>query len=161
MKKSLHESGRSMVELVGVLSITGLITAGAFVLIRSGMASQKRSRTADEVATIVAGTRALSAEKEDFSNLPAAPTSYTLTGGPAKLAGALLGANAGVATPLSSSSFYAVHQASGDSAKFSVVLSGIPTNDCTTLASRGWDSATSVSCPATPGTRLTITYGKD
>ena len=50
-----HESGRSMVEMVGVLAVMGLITAAAFVLIRSGMASQRRNRAIDDVSTIVAG----------------------------------------------------------------------------------------------------------
>ena len=106
MKKILKncESGRSMVEIVGVLGVMGLISVAAFVLIRSGMASQKRSRAADEVATLVASARALSAEREDFSNLPPYSATLASTSTAAKLAGALLGANAAVATPLSSSS---------------------------------------------------------
>ena len=47
------QSGRSMIEMVGVLAVMGLITAGAFVLITTGMQSQKRSRIADEVSAIV------------------------------------------------------------------------------------------------------------
>ena len=68
MKKK-YESGRSMVEMVGVLAVMGLITAGAFVLMRSGMATQKRNRAQDEIANIVSTIRTLSAGADDFSNL--------------------------------------------------------------------------------------------
>ena len=46
------ESGRSMIEMVGVLAVMGLISAGAFVLLRSGMSSQKRNRIQDEIGNI-------------------------------------------------------------------------------------------------------------
>jgi len=166
MKKSIeqrrYESGRSMVEMVGVLAITGLITAGAFILIRAGLASQKRSRTADEVATLVAGARALSADSETFANLPAKPRTYAITDGSATLAGALLGSTAAVVTPLDSGSYYSVHRATSNT-QFNVVLVNIPLTDCTTLASRAWaESVGSAVCAssAAPYT-LTITYGKD
>ena len=68
-KTSKYESGRSMVEMVGVLAVMGLITAGAFVLMRSGMASQKRNRAQDEIANIVSAIRTLSAGGDDFRNL--------------------------------------------------------------------------------------------
>ncbi len=166
MKQGSRESGRSMIELVGVLAVMGLITAGAFVLIRSGMASQKRSRVADEVAVIAANVRSLSAEKENFDNLSAKPTTWANTNATAKLAGAMLGATAAVATPLSSSSYYAVAKTNCGSGgtnctKFVVALVGIPANDCTVLASATWGGNGTASCPTNPGTTLEITYGKD
>ncbi|MBO7645255.1 MAG: hypothetical protein J6S57_03060 [Alphaproteobacteria bacterium] len=57
IKKS--ESGRSMVEMVGVLAVMGLITAAAFVLITSALRTQKMSRLDDEVSVMVAGIRTL------------------------------------------------------------------------------------------------------
>ena len=54
-----HESGRSMIEMVGVLAVMGLITAGAFVLITSAMRSQKLSRADDDIAALAAGVRLL------------------------------------------------------------------------------------------------------
>ena len=68
MKNKKHESGRSMVEMVGVLAVMGLITAAAFVLIRSGMASQRRNRAIDDVSTIVAGMQNVNVSmlKEDI-----------------------------------------------------------------------------------------------
>ena len=59
-----QESGRSMVEMVGVLAIMGLITAAAFVLLSSGYKSQKRSQAADEIDVIVSNVRAMAAQAE-------------------------------------------------------------------------------------------------
>ena len=67
-----HESGRSMIEMVGVLAVMGLITAGAFVLITSAMRSQKISRADDDVSAIAAGVRLLYNASTDFSGINAA-----------------------------------------------------------------------------------------
>lgn len=64
-----QESGRSMIEMIGVLAIMGIITAGAFVLISTAINTQKRSRVTDDVTAIVAGVRNLLGEYDDFSNI--------------------------------------------------------------------------------------------
>ena len=64
-----QESGRSMIEMIGVLAIMGIITAGAFVLISTALNTQKRSRVTDDVTAIVSGVRNLLGEYDDFSNI--------------------------------------------------------------------------------------------
>lgn len=64
-----QESGRSMIEMIGVLAIMAVITAGAFVLISTAFHTQKRSRVTDDVASIVSGVRSLLGEYDDFSNI--------------------------------------------------------------------------------------------
>lgn len=64
-----QESGRSMIEMIGVLAIMAIITAGAFVLISTAFQTQKRSRVTDDVASIVSGVRTLLGEYDDFSNI--------------------------------------------------------------------------------------------
>jgi len=64
-----QESGRSMVEMIGVLAIMAIITAGAFTLISTAFHTQKRSRVTDDVASIVSGVRNLLGEYDDFSNI--------------------------------------------------------------------------------------------
>ena len=160
MKKNIekYESGRSMVEMVGVLAIAGLITAGAFVLIRAGLSSQKRSRAADEVATIVASVRSLSAERTDFGNLPEFDGKYECKVTGATLAGAMLGGTGAVATPFDSNSCYYVSQVFKQPTRFQVVLIKIPENDCTVLASRAWSESKGATCS---DGNLVITYAKD
>ena len=64
-----QESGRSMIEMVGVLAIMGMLTAGAFVLISLGINRQKQARVTDDVVTMVSGVRSLLGDYEDFSNI--------------------------------------------------------------------------------------------
>ena len=69
-----QESGRSLVEMVGVLALMGLISVAAFVLIQAGSGSQKRSRATDEIDIIASNVRAMVAQAIDtdkpFSSLP-------------------------------------------------------------------------------------------
>ena len=64
-----HESGRSMIEMVGVLAVMGLITAAAFVLITSALRSQKLPRVIEDGSAIAAGIRLVHNTKEDFDKV--------------------------------------------------------------------------------------------
>jgi type II secretory pathway pseudopilin PulG len=134
-KTGEYESGRSMVEMVGVLAVMGLITAGAFVLMRSGMATQKRNRAQDEIANIVSTVRTLSAGGEDFSNLA--------TDGASDDAGSALLANLRIstATPFGGTSAYTVRYASGTPTQFSVKITNLARQDCNALKASAWADA--------------------
>ena len=74
MKKSFfgsqrEQSGRSMIEMLGVLTIMGVITVGAIAMITAAMRSQKRTALQDEVAQVVTGVRALLGEYDDYSGI--------------------------------------------------------------------------------------------
>lgn len=64
-----EESGRSMIEMLGVLAIMGIITVGAISMISYAMRSQKRTAVNDEVTQIVMGVRQLLGEYDDFSSI--------------------------------------------------------------------------------------------
>ena len=64
-----QESGRSMIEMVGVLAIMGMLTATAFALVSLGINRQKQARVADDVVTIVSGVRSLLGDYDDFSHI--------------------------------------------------------------------------------------------
>ena len=64
-----QESGRSMIEMIGVLAIMAIITAAAFALISTAFSTQKRGRVTDDVVNIVTGVRSLLGEYDDFSNI--------------------------------------------------------------------------------------------
>lgn len=145
MKKTKkHESGRSMVEMVGVLAIMGLVTAGAFVLIQSGMGSQKRNRAADEIDVMVSNVRAMTAESDYTCSLPSAKL-YALTG--KSLASALLKSNG--ATPFNSKSYYSITSGEDECKEdttFKVYLVDIGDDECATMASRAYSGARGVVC---------------
>jgi len=64
-----QQSGRSMIEMLGVLAIMGVITVGAITMISAAMRSQKRTALQDEVAQLVTGVRTILGEYDDFSHL--------------------------------------------------------------------------------------------
>ncbi len=64
-----YESGRSMIEMLGVLAIMGVITVAAITMISTAMRTQKRNTVNDEVVQIVTGVRQLLGEYDDFSHI--------------------------------------------------------------------------------------------
>lgn len=137
------ESGRSLIELLGVLAIMGMITAAAFVLIRGGMATQKRTVVNDDVAEIVTGVRTLYA---DYDTLPS-----SFDG--ARTLAALSIDDEGPYT----GSKYSVSRKSGT--RFEVKITGLPKNECTVLETKAWSGAVDQSATCS-STTLTIQYDK-
>ena len=74
-----YESGRSMVEMMGVLAIMGVITAGAILLINAGLNSSKRRSVDDEVTMLVTGIRDSFSGYDDFSSIGNVNV-FTITG---------------------------------------------------------------------------------
>ena len=74
-----YESGRSMVEMIGVLAIMGVITAGAILLINVGLNSSKRRSVDDEVTMLVTGIRDSFSGYDDFSGIGNVNV-FTMTG---------------------------------------------------------------------------------
>ena len=62
-----QESGRSMIEMIGVLAIMGALTGVAFMLIRDATGSQKQREVTDEVTTIMSKVREIHNGYDDFS----------------------------------------------------------------------------------------------
>ena len=64
-----QESGRSMIEMLGVLAIMGVITVGAIGMISTAMRTQKLTTVNDEVVQMVTMVRNIHGEYDDFSNM--------------------------------------------------------------------------------------------
>lgn len=64
-----QESGRSMVEMMGVLAIMGVITVVAIAGINSAMNMQKHQTVNDEVLQMVTQVRSIFSEYDDYSNI--------------------------------------------------------------------------------------------
>lgn len=154
-----QESGRSMVEMIGVLAIMGLVTAGAFVLIQSGLTSQKMARAADEVDVLASNARIMTAGSDYTCSLPATTATATTADG-GKLAKAILKSTA--VTPLGGT--YAITRSDDTKCtssvttdtQFKIHLVGLSADDCVTMKSRAFSGGTT----ACSGTTLSITYKK-
>jgi Tfp pilus assembly protein PilE len=64
-----QESGRSMIEMIGVLAIMMALTATAIATYNYAMNMQKRSAVNENVSNIVTGVRELLKGYDDFSNI--------------------------------------------------------------------------------------------
>ena len=64
-----QESGRSMIEMLGVLAIMGVITVGAIEMIQLAMNTQKRNTVNEEVLQIVTQVRNIHGEYDAFQHI--------------------------------------------------------------------------------------------
>jgi len=160
-----HESGRSMIEMVGVLAVMGLITAAAFVLITSAMRSQKLSRADDDISALAAGVRLLynnSADAGGFKGIVTATSANTLkvlgfdkvkpaygTDSTYEIA-AVKSVASGTNVPTNCQS------TDSDCPYFSISFNADTATTCSGLAQREWANGGKSSCN---GTKLTIVFG--
>ena len=140
-----QESGRSMVEIIGVIAIMTLISAGAFVLIRSGMAAQKRSVIVDDVSKIVSGVRSLYVEYDSL------PSNFDSAGILAAVEVDSTGPNGAT---------YSVAKSTSDNTntQFVISIGNLSSKDCVTLGKKVW--ADSISHTDCSNNTITITYAK-
>lgn len=151
-----QESGRSMIEMIGVLSIMAIITAGAFTLISTAVNTQKRSRVTDDVVTMVNGVRTLLGDYDDFSNID----SKTIFG----------------AMSMSNKNpyggIYDIAVDPSNTRQFMVKITGLSKTVCDALSTQAWvdsvgylasdkkESGASANCVAGNNNVVTITYGE-
>ncbi len=151
-----QESGRSMIEMVGVLAIMGIITAGAFMLISTAINTQKRSRVTDDVTAIVSGVRTVLGEYDDFSNLD----NSTIFG---------------VLAMSNKNPYGGTYELSVDNAnprQFVVSINGLSKSDCQGLLTKAWtdsvgyntsnhkESGATGNCSDSGNNVVSITYGE-
>lgn len=120
-----QESGRSMVEMLGVLAIMGLITVGAVTMISTAMRSQKRSTVSDEVAQIVTGVRQLLAEYDDFSNIN----------------NSIIWGAIGMSQKNPYGGNYALAVNPSNSRQFILSINGLAKSDCEYFTTKGWSDS--------------------
>ena len=123
--KMKQESGRSMIEMLGVLAIMGLITVGAIGMIATAMRTQKRSAINDEILQIVTGVRQLLGEYDDFSNI-----------NNATIFGAI-----GMSNKNPYGGTYTLNVDPSNSRQFIVGITGLSESDCEFLATKAWSDS--------------------
>ena len=117
-----YESGRSMVEMMGVLAIMGVITAGAALLINVGLNSSKRSTVVDQVTILVTGIRDNFRGHDDFSSIGNVNV-FTITG---------------VSQQNPYGGTYGVAVDPSNPRQFIVSINGLSQSECETLKVRTW-----------------------
>ena len=62
----INESGRSMIEMLGVLAIIGVLSVGGIAGYSKAMNKYKTNKVADNVSMIVTNIRTLYAQQNNF-----------------------------------------------------------------------------------------------
>ena len=119
------ESGRSMVEMLGVLAIMGVITVGAIGMISTAMRTQKRNTVNEEVLQIVTGVRQLLGEYDDFSNI----NNSTIFGA------------IGIAPKNPYGGTYELSVDPSNSRQFIVSITGLSDTDCEYFVTKAWSDS--------------------
>lgn len=119
------ESGRSMIEMLGVLAIMGVLTVGAIGLISTAMRTQKRNTVNEEVLQMVTGVRQLLGEYDDFSHIDNT-TIFGAIGMSAK-------------NPYGGTYELAVDPA--NSRQFVVTINGLSQGDCEYFITKAWSDS--------------------
>ena len=120
------ESGRSMIEMLGVLAIMGVITVAAVQMIGAAMRSQKRTTVRDDVAQIVTGVRQLLGGFDDFTGIDGGTTFAAI----------------GVSNKNPYNGRYELSANHANSRQFIVTITGLNTSDCEYFRTKAWsDSA--------------------
>ncbi len=117
-----QESGRSMIEMLGVLAIMGVITVGAIAMISTAMRTQKHNTANDDVAQIVLSVRQVLGEYDDFSNIENMNVFNAI----------------GMSNKNPYGGSYTVSVNPANSRQFIVGIDGLSQSDCEYLVAKAW-----------------------
>ncbi len=120
-----QESGRSMIEMLGVLAIMGVITVGAVGMISSGMRTQKLTAVNDEVVQMVTMVRNIHAEYDDFSNMN----------------GSTIFAAIGMSKNNPYGGTYELSVDPSNPRQFIVTIDGLGKSECESLVAKAWSDS--------------------
>jgi hypothetical protein len=120
-----QESGRSMIEMLGVLAIMGVITVGAIGMISTAMRTQKLTAVNDEVVQMVTMVRNIHAEYDDFSNMNGS-TIFSVIGMSDK-------------NPYGGS--YSLSVDPSNARQFVVTIDGLGQSECKSLVAKAWSDS--------------------
>ena len=120
-----QESGRSMIEMLGVLAIMGVITVGAIGMISTAMRTQKLTAVNDEVVQMVTMVRNIHGEYDDFS---------TMNG--TTIFGAI-----GMSNKNPYGGTYELSVDPSDPRQFIVTINGLGQSECESLVAKAWSDS--------------------
>lgn len=136
-----EQSGRSMVEMLGVLAIIGVLSVGGIAGYSKAMAKFKTSKALDQVSTTVANVRTLYSGQPNYSGLTTVIAIQMGAIGAEMLSGQ---------SPTSASTAYNAFNGSvtisattvsgRKNAGFELVFSGLSKEACVQMASSDWGS---------------------
>ncbi|MEE6207253.1 MAG: type 4 pilus major pilin [Alphaproteobacteria bacterium] len=141
-----NESGRSMIEMLGVLAIIGVLSVGGIAGYSKAMMQYKINKTVDQISQVVGNVRTLFGSQKNYTALGYSGNQVSLIK-KAHLAPDELWNAAGTDLENAFGGYfhitYGKKKTDGDNKAFGVVLSGIPEDPCMALATYDWGSGSS------------------
>ena len=135
-----NQSGRSMIEMLGVLAIIGVLSVGGIAGYSKAMMKFKINKTIDQISQIVANTRTLYARQKNYGNL-SGKVAYKANLAPREM------------FESGSGSYYMTNPFGGyvglyvkgkntsdDKKAFEIDFGGLPEEACIELATQDWGS---------------------
>ena len=118
-----HESGRSLIEIIGVLAISAIMVSATFTMFRTVVQRQKRLIASETLNDIVSKTRTLL----EYSGYAPVSVEFLIQSGALTNAKAPLGSSDWSITP------------SFDATEFSINLNGLSYEECTYFTTKKFD----------------------
>ncbi len=131
-----EQSGRSMIEMLGVLAIIGVLSVGGIAGYSKAMNKFKTNKVADNVSMLVANIKTLYAQQKDYTDLDNA-NAVSMGVVPDELGTTEDLTNAFNGTVVISQ---ASSTTGGDKKAFTLTFNGLSREACITLATNDWGS---------------------
>ena len=148
--KYKEQSGRSMIEMLGVLAIIGVLSVGGIAGYSKAMNKFKTNKVADNVSMLVANIKTMYAQQNSYNGLDNV-SAVKMGLVPDELTGTYTAATTGEnATPASqglenafNGSVYikAADSGTGADSAFYIIFNGLSKEACVTLATNDWGSS--------------------
>ena len=149
-----NESGRSMIEMLGVLAIIGVLSVGGIAGYSKAMNKFKTNKVADNVSMLVANIKTMYAQQSSYKDLT---KGYAVDLGvvPDELVASKTAGASGAASTVTLTNAYngsvdinasnsvgatTSYSSTGDSLAFTIVFNGLSKEACITLATNDWGS---------------------
>ncbi|MBO4520395.1 MAG: hypothetical protein J5787_04235 [Alphaproteobacteria bacterium] len=141
-----QESGRSMIEMLGVLAIIGVLSVGGIAGYSQAMSKFKVSKTTDQIQTMVTNIRTLFSSQKNYDGLDTANSELLYS------AGILTDENcpdgSSCSTPMNPyGGTIVIKYTKDDQARvkraFAIIYNGLPSDACVRLASQNWGDTAS------------------
>ncbi len=163
----VNESGRSMIEMLGVLAIIGVLSVGGIAGYSKAMNKFKTNKVADNVSMLVANIKTLYAQQNTYAGLNNG-TAVSMGVVPDELGTAFKGASATLTNAFNGPVFIKQSDstAPNDGKAFTIQFNNLSREACISLATNDWGSGyssglialqvrgTSTAASATAGTPL-------
>ena len=137
----VNESGRSMIEMLGVLAIIGVLSVGGIAGYSKAMNKFKTNKIADNVSMLVANIKTLYAQQNTYAGL-ANGTAVSMGVVPDELGTAYNGNNATLTNAFNGPVFIKASNGTNgtDGKAFIIEFNNLSREACITLATNDWGS---------------------